>query len=107
MTKKDLVDAIMESLSEQKHAKPASRLLVESFYEAFCSVAAAELVGDGEIGIQGMGKLKVKETSARKGRNPRTGEAMEILPSKKVVFVPCRDFREALKFDSPGASHDD
>ncbi len=97
MTKKELMDAIMESMSEQKHAKPATRLQVESFFEAFSSVAAAELIGGGEIGIQGVGKLKVRETSARKGRNPRTGEEMEIAGGKKVVFVSGRNFKEAMR----------
>lgn len=97
MTKKELIDAIMESMSKQKHAKPVTRLQVESFFEGFCGVAAAELLGGGEIGIQGVGKLKVKKTSARKGRNPRTGEKLEIPEGKKVVFVPGRDFKEALK----------
>lgn len=107
MTKKELMDAIMESMSEQKHAKPATRLQVESFFEAFSSVAAAELIGGGEISIQGVGKLKVRKNSPRKGRNPRTGEEMEIAGGKKVVFVPGKDFKKALKSDSPGDSHDD
>lgn len=97
MTKKELIDAIIESMSGQNQAGTASRLQVESFYEAFSSVAAAELIGGGEISIQGMGKLKVKKTSARKGFNPRTGEKIEIAGGRKVVFVPGRDFKEALK----------
>lgn len=108
MTKKELIDAIMESMSDQRHAKPTSRLQVESFFEAFSNVAAAELIGGGEISIQGMGKLKVRKTSARKGRNPKTGEAMEIPAGKKIVFVPFRDFKDALYSDVfPGAGHDD
>lgn len=97
MTKKELIDAIMESMSDQKHAKPASRLQVESFFESFCSVVAAELIGGGEIGIQGVGKLKVKKTSARKGRNPRTGEDLMIPASRRIIITLSRDFREALK----------
>lgn len=107
MTKKELIDAMMESLSGERNVKAISRLYVESVYEAFCAVAAAELIGGGEIGIQGMGKLKAKKISARKGRNPRTGEAIQIPAGQKVLFVPGRDFREALKADSLGASHDD
>lgn len=97
MTKKELIDAIMESISDQKHAKPASRLQVESFFEGFCGVAAAELIGGGEISIQGMGKLKVRGTCARKGRNPRTGEELMIPASRRVIITLSRDFREALK----------
>lgn len=97
MTKKELIDAIMESMSGQNHARGASRLQVESFYEAFSSVAAAELLGGGEISLQGVGKLKTVPTKDRKGRNPQTGEPLEIPTGRKVVFVPFRDFKEAMK----------
>lgn len=96
MTKKELIDGIMDSLPPGTHGV-VSRLHVESVLEAFCNIAAAELLGGGEISLQGLGKLKVVPTKARKGRNPKTGEALEIPAGKKVVFSPFRDFKEALK----------
>ena len=50
----------------------------------------------GRFLCPGLGKLKVKETNARTGRNPRTGEAIEIPAGRKVVFSPGKDFKEAL-----------
>ena len=102
MTKKELMDAILESFSDQKHGKPTSRLQAESFFEAFCDVAAAELIGGGEITLQGVGKLKVKETAPRRARNPRTGEEIKIPEGRKVMFVPGKDFKDALKSDVLG-----
>lgn len=65
-------------------------------FESFCDVAAAELIGGGEIYLQKLGKLKVRETSARKGHNPQTGEEMDIPAGKKVVFVPGKEFRASI-----------
>lgn len=108
MTKKELIDAIMESMSDQKHAKPTSRLQVESFFEAFSNVAAAELLGGGEVSLPGIGKLKTVATKARTGRNPKTGEPLEIPAGKKVVFSPFRDFKDALHSDAfQVTGHDD
>lgn len=45
---------------------------------------AAELVQDGKTTITGVGNFTVKTRAAREGRNPSTGEALQI-PEKKVV----------------------
>lgn len=97
MTKKEMIDAIIEAMPRQEGNRTASRLQVESVLEAFCGVAAAELLGGGEVALQGIGKLKTVATKARTGRNPKTGEPLEIPAGKKVAFSPFRDFKEALK----------
>lgn len=65
--------------------------------KSLCEVAAAELLGGGEVPLPGLGKLKMRKTAAREGRNPRTGETLHIPEGKKVVFVPGKDLKEALK----------
>lgn len=64
---------------------------------ALGEVMAAELLGGGEIPLPGVGKLKVKETAARKGRNPKTGESIDIPAGSKVVFTACKELKEAMK----------
>ena len=66
-------------------------------FRAGSEVAAAELLGGGEVSLPGLGKIKMRETAAREGRNPRTGESLHIPAGKKVVFVPGKDLKEALK----------
>lgn len=97
MTRKELASTIQEELSESGKGRTINRLEVECVLDAFGKVSAAELLGGGEITIQNVGKLKVRNTSARKGRNPRTGEEIEIPAGKKVIFAPGKEFREALK----------
>ncbi len=97
MTKKELVNCIMEELPKPEKGKAIQRLEVECVLDGFAKVTAAELLGSGEITISSIGKLKVKTTSARTGRNPRTGEKIEIPAGRKIVFVPFREFKDAMK----------
>lgn len=97
MTKKEMVDAILESMPEQTKRGVANRLKVESFLEAFANVAAAELLGGGEITLPGIGKIKTVARKARTGRNPRTGQTIEIPAGRRLTARAFRDFRDALK----------
>ena len=48
------------------------------------------------IRIAGLGTLEVRKRAARMGRNPATGEAIEIKASKKVAFRAAKDLSEAV-----------
>lgn len=96
MDKTEFIKQATETVKEE-HNRPLRIVDMEKALQAFCSVAAAELLAGGEVSLPGLGKLKVKETNARTGRNPRTGEAIEIPAGRrKVVFSPGKDFKEAL-----------
>ena len=82
--------------TEIEYWRPLSREELSRAYDVFRRVAWAELLERGEILLVGLGKLKVKEVAARAGRNPRTGERIEIPASRKIVFVPVKALREAL-----------
>ena len=93
MNKAKFLDEIYREHSGELPAK----YIVENTFNAMCSVMAAELLGGGEISLPGVGKLKVKKTAARKGRNPRTGKSIDIPAGSKVVFTPCKELKEAMK----------
>lgn len=93
MTKKEMVDAVLEAIPDGKLTK----LQIETTLESYHKVIAAELLGGGEIAFQGVGKLKLKTTNARKGRDPRNGNIIDIPAGKKVVFAPFGDFKDALR----------
>lgn len=95
MDKTEFIKQTTETVKEE-HNRPLRIVDMEKALQAFCSVAAAELLAGGEVSLPGLGKLKVKETNARTGSNPRTGEAIEIPAGRKVVFSPGKDFKEAL-----------
>ena len=69
----------------------------------------AEAVLDGVVGLlvehlkagdrlrlSGLGVLEVRDRPARSGRNPATGEAIQIAASKKVAFRPAKELKDAL-----------
>ena len=48
------------------------------------------------VRIVGLGILQVRKRAARMGRNPATGEAIQIKASKKVAFRAAKDLKEAV-----------
>lgn len=96
MDKIEFIKQATKSVRE-KHDRNLNATDMEKALQAFCSVAAAELLAGGEIFLPGLGKLKAKETPARTGRNPRTGESIEIPAGLKVVFIPGKSFKEASR----------
>jgi nucleoid DNA-binding protein len=49
-----------------------------------------------KIPLFGLGKLYVRNTKARMGRNPQTGEEMNIPARKRVRFTPAKSLKEAV-----------
>ena len=49
------------------------------------------------VRIAGLGTLEVRQRSTRMGRNPATGEAIEIKASKKVAFGPAKELSGAIE----------
>ena len=79
MNKIELVAAIAENAGITK--KDA-----EGALKAFTDVVTAELKKGGKIQLVGFGTFEVSERAARTGRNPQTGEEMEIKASKAPKF---------------------
>ena len=53
---------------------------------------------DGEkVQLIGFGNFEVRERAARKGRNPQTGEEIEIPASKVPAFKPGKSLKDAVK----------
>ena len=51
---------------------------------------------DEEVSLSGFGKFKVKESAAREGRNPATGETIQIAAAKKLSFTPAKAVKDKL-----------
>jgi nucleoid DNA-binding protein len=61
----------------------------------FGSIGDALARGE-EVSLPGFGKFFSKATDARTGRNPRTGEPMQIAASTKAVFSPGKALKDKL-----------
>jgi len=64
--------------------------------EAFIGEITAILKKGDKINLTGLGVFKVNDRPARMGRNPRTGETIQIKASKKVKFLPGKALKEAV-----------
>ncbi|HDR6289201.1 TPA: HU family DNA-binding protein [Bacillus cereus] len=55
------------------------------------------LANEGKVQILGFGTFELRERSARTGRNPQTGEEMQIAASKAPAFKAGKELKEAVK----------
>ena len=74
----------------------ASKKDAAMWLEAFVEMMTAQLKKGEKINITGLGIFKVADRKAREGRNPRTGEVIQIKASKKVRFTPSKVLKESV-----------
>lgn len=89
MNSTDLADKVAAA---HDLTKTEAKKLVDA---VFASIADAAAQGE-EISLPGFGKFKVKESAAREGRNPSTGETIKIAASKKLGFTPAKAIKDKL-----------
>ena len=69
---------------------------VEQVVDIFFEELAQRLSDGGRVELRGFGAFSTRERQARQGRNPRTGEIVDV-PAKRVpYFKPGKDMREKL-----------
>ncbi len=89
MTKADIVE---EVYSRVGFSKKESSEVVETVLETI-----KKTLGRGEmVKIAGFGNFVIRSKGSRKGRNPKTGEEIEITPRKVVTFKPSQVFKEHI-----------
>ena len=89
MTKIDIIQEVYEKLGFSK--KDAARI-VESIFD----IMKDSLAGGEKIKISGFGNFMVKEKNSRRGRNPQTGEEIEISSRRVLTFKSSQVLRKAL-----------
>jgi DNA-binding protein HU-beta len=90
MTKSDFVDKVASSSGlSKKDASTAVDTFIDELENALSS-------GE-EVSFTGFGKFHVAERGAREGRNPRTGETMEIAASRVPRFTAGSGLKKAVK----------
>ena len=86
----ELVDHVVAK--DEKITKAQAKALVDG---VFTAIRDAAVKGE-EVSLPGFGKFKVQDKPARTGRNPRTGEAVNIVATKKLAFQPAKALKDAL-----------
>ncbi len=89
MTKADLIESVYQQVGL---SKKESTQLVELVFDTIKST----LEQGSKIKISGFGNFVVREKSKRIGRNPQTGEAIEITARRVLTFKPSQVLKKAL-----------
>ena len=89
MNKTELVAAMTEQTNLSK--KDA-----EAALKAFIDVVSEELKKGEKVQLVGFGTFEVSERAAREGRNPQTGETMEIKASKTPKFKAGKALKDMM-----------
>jgi len=89
MNTTELAEAVAAS---EGLTKADARKLVET---VFTTIAEAAARGE-EVSINAFGKFKVKESPAREGRNPSTGDTIQIAASRKLGFAPAKAVKDKI-----------
>lgn len=89
MNKSQTLNALAEKLGKSR--KEAGEML-----EALVNLAYSQAKSAGEFTIPGLGKLQKKDRAARMGRNPATGESIQIAAKTVVKFRVAKAAKDAI-----------
>lgn len=89
MNRRELVAALAERTGAEKKA-------ADAFLSAFTDIVTETVASGDPVAISGFCKFARVERAARMGRNPATGETIEIKASKKARITPLKAFKDAV-----------
>ncbi|HGH3665248.1 TPA: HU family DNA-binding protein [Acinetobacter baumannii] len=89
MNKSQLIQAIYEKT-------PAAKDNIAQIIDALTAVITDELSKGGEVALVGFGTFNIKERAARTGRNPKTGEEIQIAATKAPTFKAGKGLKDAV-----------
>ena len=89
MNKKQLIERMVEHTDSPKSE-------AEKHLEAFTAAVSGALNAGEEVQIPGFGKFYVRDQKAREGKNPQTGETMQIGARKVPAFRAGKALKEAI-----------
>ena len=90
LTKADIADRLAEKFNIDRQE---SKILVELFFE---EIRVALEKGE-PVKLSGFGNFTVRDKNSRPGRNPKTGESVDISARRVVTFRPGLKFRERIE----------
>lgn len=89
MNKSELIDAVAENADISKAS--AARAV-----DAALSAITGSLAKGDQVALVGFGTFAVRDRAARTGRNPATGETLEIAAAKIPAFKPGKALKDAV-----------
>ena len=93
MNKQQLIDSIAKEAD-------LSKVEADRAVKAFMKAVQDELASGGSVSLIGFGAFEVRERSARTGRNPQTGEEIQIAASRMPSFKAGKALKDACNPES-------
>jgi integration host factor subunit alpha len=90
MTKAELVDAVFGKVGL---SKTESQDIIEEIFETIQQT----LIEGESVKISGFGTFNVKKKNARRGRNPKTGDDLQITPRRVITFKVSNHLKERIE----------
>lgn len=90
LTKADIADRLAEKFNLDRQE---AKVLVELFFE---EIRVALEKGE-PVKLSGFGNFTIRDKNSRPGRNPKTGESVDISARRVVTFRPGIKFRERVE----------
>ncbi len=93
MTKAELIDRVFRDNRPRKISRVAIKEMVDTAFE----LLAKGVKRDGKFTYPGFGAFILRNRKARKGRNPKTGETIEIKARKTIAFRTAPKLKQSLR----------
>ena len=90
MTKADLVDLIFGKVG-------LSKIESQNIIELIFDTVKQTLVEGESVKVSGFGTFNVKKKNARRGRNPKTGQELQITPRRVITFRASNHFKDLVE----------
>lgn len=90
MNKKEIVSKLAETTN-------LSKTDTQKVLDGFLDIVMEEIQKGQDITLVGFGTFSASERAARSGRNPKTGETIEIPATKVPKFKPGKTFKDKIK----------
>jgi integration host factor subunit beta len=97
LTKADLIE---EVLRITELPRKESETIVETIFDSIIE----SLQGGDKIEIRGFGSFRTRQRRGRIGRNPKTGEKVEVPPKKIPFFKPSKELKDFVNSSAAAAS---
>lgn len=99
MTMKDLIEKVRVAGAHAtgKRVDTVTKKEAGEWLAAVAQVVHEAIKAGEEVPLPGIGKIGVKVKAARTGRNPATGEAIQIPEKLAITFKPSKDLKEAAE----------
>src|SRR5512147_2262091 len=93
MTKQQIVDAVATTTARSKAE-------IETVVDSLLGEIGKALRSGERVDLRGFGSFTVKDKKARQGRNPKTGETIQIAARRAATFKPSKELSDRLVPDT-------